>query len=477
MRILFTLSICVWAHGCDSATSSDPGDARPPEADVAPLEMDVEPPPEADAEPRVTDAAASPTDAAALPEDAATLPPDAERPPALDLLETRVVFDVSALTATATVTLVTHGLERAQLSAGGLSDLELRTTDGAALDFTYDDGQLTLPVVDGEPVTFVATYGYAEQGLFEGLLPGRRSTLTWPDHCGNLFPCSTDPADGLRLSVEVVGLAAEDVSVSTPPLAVDAPPYVAAYALGPYTWRSYGTTPSGTEVGAWLRPGEADEADRGLEGLVEVFGWYEDHLGPYPFGDRAGAVSVEWGPSAVGGMEHHPFWHVSGALGDPLVQAHEAAHGWFGDGVRLRCWEDMVLSEGVADYLAGAAAALQGDFFVWSTYRQAAEAAVARSPLDVARPDGCNLLEPASTWYFSGIPYKKGALFLRALAQRVGDDALLDALGVFFRAHVGRAAGVDDLLAVIRSETDYDPTDCADTWLRQPALPEADPCP
>jgi aminopeptidase N len=230
-------------------------------------------------------------------------------------------------------------------------------------------------------------------------------------------------------------------------------------------------------VGAWLRPGEADEADRGLEGLVEVFGWYEDHLGPYPFGDRAGAVSVEWGPSAVGGMEHHPFWHVSGALGDPLVQAHEAAHGWFGDGVRLRCWEDMVLSEGVADYLAGAAAALQGDFFVWSTYRQAAEAAVARSPLDVARPDGCNLLEPASTWYFSGIPYKKGALFLRALAQRVGDDALLDALGVFFRAHVGRAAGVDDLLAVIRSETDYDPTDCADTWLRQPALPEADPCP
>jgi aminopeptidase N len=50
-------------------------------------------------------------------------------------------------------------------------------------------------------------------------------------------------------------------------------------------------------------------------------------------------------------MEHHPYWHVSGAQRNLLVNAHEAAHGWFGDGVRPRCWEDEVVSEGVADYL------------------------------------------------------------------------------------------------------------------------------
>jgi aminopeptidase N len=38
-------------------------------------------------------------------------------------------------------------------------------------------------------------------------------------------------------------------------------------------------------------------------------------------------------------------------MGREVDQVHEAAHGWFGDGVRLRCWEDFVLSEGTASHL------------------------------------------------------------------------------------------------------------------------------
>ena len=46
-------------------------------------------------------------------------------------------------------------------------------------------------------------------------------------------------------------------------------------------------------------------------------------------------------------MEHHPFVHIgSVAIGDEETNVHESAHGWFGDGIRIACWEDFVLSEG-----------------------------------------------------------------------------------------------------------------------------------
>ena len=39
-------------------------------------------------------------------------------------------------------------------------------------------------------------------------------------------------------------------------------------------------------------------------------------------------------------------------MNDEVTHAHEAAHGWFGDGIRLACWEDFVLSEGTVSYLS-----------------------------------------------------------------------------------------------------------------------------
>src|SRR5256885_5389893 len=53
---------------------------------------------------------------------------------------------------------------------------------------------------------------------------------------------------------------------------------------------------------------------------------------PILFGDSAGPVEVVWS-FGTGGMEHHPYWHISDtAFSDESVHAHEAAHGWFGDG-------------------------------------------------------------------------------------------------------------------------------------------------
>ena len=46
-------------------------------------------------------------------------------------------------------------------------------------------------------------------------------------------------------------------------------------------------------------------------------------------------------------------------------------------------------------------------------------------------------------------------------------------LAAFYAAHGGKAASMADMLALIQSMTGYDPTACADTWLKASAVPAA----
>src|SRR6185503_12144010 len=130
---------------------------------------------------------------------------------------------------------------------------------------------------------------------------------------------------------------------------------------------------------------------------------YETTYGDYAFGDSVAAVSADWGPGAYGGMEHHPFFHVAkDAFADPVVHAHEAAHGWFGDGVRIRCWEDFVLSEGTVSYLAAHALLdVLKETDVWMSYQMRLDDAQANETLKIAWPDGCNQIDIIKDGLFS----------------------------------------------------------------------------
>jgi len=179
-----------------------------------------------------------------------------------------------------------------------------------------------------------------------------------------------------------------------------------------------------------------------------------------------------------GGMEHHPRWHVAaGALASEVTHAHEAAHGWFGDGIRIACWEDFVLSEGTASYLAGRAldvVAPAAGAAVWQGYAE--ELAAIPGDLPVW-PQTCGTIDVVTDGLFQSAPYIRGALFLRAVALVVGAAALDRALATFYAARAGTAATMRDLLATIRTATGYDPTACAETWLRGATTPRPAACP
>jgi hypothetical protein len=391
---------------------------------------------------------------------------------ARDVVATHLDVDLATHTATARVTLAPHARRGASLEVQGLHDLRVTTPDGRPVPHRVVDGRLDLAIPARQEVEVDVAYAFGEQPRLEGLT-ARGTTFLWPTFCGNLFPCKSDPADGVRLSLEVTGGA--QTLVFPARLDADAPSYVLAWAEGDYRRLDLGATGAGTRVAVFHRPDEEGAALEGTEPLLDAFDWLETTYGAYLFGSEVGSVSVDWGAGAFGGMEHHPYWHVSrDSMADAETHVHEAVHGWFGDGVRIACWEDLVLSEGTTSYVtARALEAVRGAAAgeaVWASYDARLDAVVA-SDDRVARPDGCGEVDVLRDLW-NDVVYVKGAFFYRAVEAAIGRDAMDRVLARFYAEHGGGAASVDDMLAAIEEETGFDPGPLADRWLRALGRPD-----
>lgn len=376
---------------------------------------------------------------------------------------TNLDVDVAAKTAVATIELERAG--NVALEASGLTIKRVTDSRGKRR-FSIVDGKLRVSNVLG---ALVVEYGFAQHSNADGLLPGG-STVLWPYWCGNLFPCHSQPADGTTFTLELAGVPFTKTAIYPPAIEAESPPYMLAWAVGAYTTRELGTTAAGTKVSvSWLPSGET-EALAGTKHLVQAFDWFEKTLGAYSFGRAVGSVSVVWGEGMYGGMEHHPFWHVAkDAMGDEVTHVHEAAHGWFGDGVRLRCWEDFVLSEGTVSYLAaralGQVAGATMEARVWTDYQEELDAAIAEGGAP-AWPTGCNQIDILRDKLFTNLPYMQGAFFYKEVAAKIGADKLDKVIADFYAAHHNQPAGMQEMIDAIKA-TGFDPTPIAEARLRR----------
>ena len=396
--------------------------------------------------------------------------------PAREVIDTRLAFDVTAMTATATVTFGASATPGATVEVGDLVIDSVRI-GGTAIDSARTGAKLdlALPASDGPtPVEFA--YQWKPKANFDGASSGG-FTFVWPYFCGNLFPCHSDPSDGTTFTLDVTGVPASSMAVFAPAI-TEAPAYQVAWAIDAFSELSLGTTTAGTQVSIFHRSNELARAQQGGANLVAVFDWLETTIGPYRFGNKVGTVSVNWPAGAFGGMEHHPLWHISaGSLSSEETNAHEAAHGWFGDGIRIECWEDFVLSEGTVTYLAGRALEVVAPAVgaaTWQSYETELNGIAGTDPV---WPQSCNTVDILQDNLFTNAPYIRGAFFYRALAQKLGADMVDQILAAFYAAHAGKAATMMDMLATIQQVAGYDATACAETWLRSTTRPAPGPCP
>jgi aminopeptidase N len=397
------------------------------------------------------------------PADDAWLDGKADGASAVDIKATHLAVDLATKTAVATIELEKAG--NVSLEAGGLHVTRVVDSRGKRR-FRVVGGKLLVSNVRGE---LVVDYSFAQHDNADGLLPGG-STVIWPYFCGNLFPCHSRPADGTTFTLELDGVPAGKTAVYPEAITADAPPYMIAWAVGAYTKRTLGTTDAGTKVNVSWLPGGETAATAGTKHLVAAFDWYEKTIGPYSFGKDVGSVSVVWGEGLYGGMEHHPYWHVAkDAMNDEITHLHEAAHGWFGDGIRLRCWEDFVLSEGTVSYLSaramGQVAGAAAEARVWTEYKSELEDAISEGGAP-AWPMGCNKIDIIKDNLFTNLPYMEGAFFYKDVAAQVGADVLDGVLHRFYLAHRGKPAGMQDMIDAIKTDTGFDPSELVASRLR-----------
>lgn len=399
--------------------------------------------------------------------------PNPERP----VTATALRVDASTRQGTATVTLGPSTAPGATLAIG---DLEIADVfaQGAAILWADRGDRLDLGLAaSSASSTVTIRYRYRLHENFDGA-SAAGYTFTWPAFCGNLFPCQSAPARGADLSVEVLNPPPGQRAVAPAGVVRAAPAYQLGWAVGDYADLDLGRTAAGTRLVASYLPGQRDAMAEGTRELRAAFDWMEATLGAYRFGTEAGPVEVAWGAGASGGIEHHPRWHVAASsVRDTALHVHEAAHGWFGNGVRLACWEDFVLSEGTATYLAGRSlevVAPAAGTAAWNSYAAQLRSLSGNEPV---WPQGCNQADPVRAGLYTVAPYMRGAFLLRGVAQRVGAAPLDRALGAFYRRYTGQAARMQDLLDTVRQETGYDASACAASWLRSTTIPAIGPCP
>jgi aminopeptidase N len=397
--------------------------------------------------------------------------------PAREVADSKLAFDVTALSATITVTFAPSADPGGTLEVGDLA-IDSVKIGGTDLAFTVAAAKLdlALPASD-QPIPVDIAYHYKIHEGFTGA-SATGYTFTWPYYCGNLFPCHSRPDDGTTFTLDVGGVPTGKTAIFPAAIPADAPSYQIAWSIDAYVETPLGTTTAGTQVSMWHRAEELQTAQRGGANLVAAFDWFEKTIGPYRFGNKVGTVSVRWPRGAFGGMEHHPRWHITSmGLASEETNVHEAAHGWFGDGIRIQCWEDFVLSEGTVSYLAGRALEVVAPTVgatTWNSYAQELAGINGQSPV---WPQSCNAIDILDDNLYTNAPYMRGAFFYRALAQKLGADKVDQVLAAFYAAHAGKAATMADMLSTIQTVTGYDPTACATTWLKSATTPTPGPCP
>jgi aminopeptidase N len=206
--------------------------------------------------------------------------------------------------------------------------------------------------------------------------------------------------------------------------------YAVSINVGPYKLLKgdyhsrYGNT---IPMRFWYLPGKDKQARALFAEFPHVLDFFEQEIGPYPFGDeKMGVVETPYL-----GMEHQTInaygnHFAQGPYGFDSLLQHEFAHEWFGNQVTNADWDDMWLHEGFGTYMQPLYSQyLNGDMDYFAWLHQLRLRVRNRHPI----VSGSSKTEEQVYDEKSGPGqdiYNKGALMLHSLRGLIGDRAFFD---------------------------------------------------
>lgn len=179
----------------------------------------------------------------------------------------------------------------------------------------------------------------------------------------------------------------------------------------------------------WYLPEHEAQARELFAGFKPMLDFFEQEIGPYPFGDEKMGV-VE---TPHKGMEHQTInaygnkYAKDGFGFDRLLQ-HEFAHEWFGNQVTNANWDDMWLHEGFGTYMQPLYSQyLYGDMDYFDWLHQLRLMVHDQKPIVSGEPRTEDDVYNPQTGPGQDI-YNKGALLLHTLRQLIGDRAFFTSI-------------------------------------------------
>ena len=204
--------------------------------------------------------------------------------------------------------------------------------------------------------------------------------------------------------------------------------------------------------------------------LPRILAFFSQRLGPYPFADEKYGVA-EFTTQSF--REHQTIpslgpRFVTGDRRNEWILAHELAHQWFGNSLSVRSWRDAWLNEGLATYAA----------MLWKEHEKgraaydediaAASARKYEGSLEVADSADVDHMFGATSFF-------KGALFMHALRELLGDERFFTALREYVAAHRWGLVSVSNLESAMERQCGVSLDTLFGHWIREagPVAPPA----
>jgi aminopeptidase N len=403
--------------------------------------------------------------------------------PATDRLDATV-----KVTARATQNLSRFDLDLQQLVVRGV-DVDDRaasfTRDGQELQITPKNGipdgtRFVAKVryggvpqtIVGSPIVFGSPYGFihTDDGAFEGDEPNVSSTwIPSNDHPSDkatwtfrvTVPVDLDVIGNGRLVRQVTHAGLKTVVWDEPyPMAT----YLATTGIGRWLFKT-GTTPGGIPetvgVDPTLLQANPSSVDFFYDTTAEATDLWTDTFGPYPF-DSTGAIAdnATYNGQTIGFSLETQTRPLYSAVRNTSTIAHELAHQWFGDSVSVRTWQHIWLNEGFATFSQ----------YLWDEHLGVRTAHQDFLNDYNSRPADLPfwqiiVADPQRDTMFASAVYRRGAMTLQALREKIGDAPFFQILRTWVAEHKYSDATTREFIQLSERISGQNLDDFFNTWL------------